>query len=234
MRVFLVNLIPTEVGERVRSRGESRRMGLLVALLLLSLIGVSIHSWDQARRARAVRDAAMISRERIDNLENDLGRLELERQHLASFMTTYRSVALPIEMSDLIATLVNRLPEKATLTDMTFKVESRTPAPGAASGPVGPGAPPLPALPAQRFLELRIRGFAASNSDITAFERTLAATPPLSRVTLGENRSMETPEGNFQEFVITAEVPLERAYTTSRDTRPLALDDTPLHREPVR
>lgn len=224
MRTFLVNLMPPEIGDRVRSRGESRRMGLLVALLLLSLAGVSIHSWDQSRRARAVRDASVISRERIDDVDGELSRLELQRQELSSFMTTYRNVALPMEMSDLVATIVNRLPEKATLTDLSFKLESRIPASSAPAGPVGPGAPVVPALPPQRFLELRVRGFAASNGEVTAFERTLAATPPLTRVTLGENRSMETPDGNFQEFVITAEVALDRAYSTPRDNRPLAFD----------
>jgi len=233
MKLFLVNLMPKDIGERVRSHGEKRRMGLLVALLLLSLLGVSLHSWDQARRARAVRDASVISRERIDGLEDELGHLELERQALASFMSTYRGVALPMEMSDILATVVNRLPERATLTDLAARVAERA-APPPAGAAALPGAPPMAALPPRRVLELRIRGFAATNLEVSAFERALAATPPLTTVRLGENRSMDTPDGNFQEFVITAEVELDREYAAPSADQPLALDRRPTNQEAVR
>lgn len=231
MRVFLVNLLPSDVRERARTHGERRRIGLLVVLLACSLVGVSLHSWDQARRARVVRDAALTSRDRMDDVDSELARLELERQRLGTFMDSYRSIALPMKLGDLLATIVNRLPPKATLTDLSLKVVARaapapTPAPGAAPAPPpAPGAPPQ-RQPQQRVLEIRLRGYAAGTSEVSAFERSLAATSPFAHVTLGENRSLETPDGNFQEFVITADVPLERAYGTVRESSPLVLDRT--------
>jgi len=227
MKVFLVNMLPKEVGDRVRSLGERRRLGLLVSLLLISLVGVSFHSWDQARRARAVRDAAVVSRERIDDVDAELARLEADRARLGAFMTAYHGIASPMELSDLLATIVNAMPPRASLTDLSMKLELRQAAEGAPAAPQPAPTPPggnAPRPPPKRVLELRLRGYAASNAEVTAFERSLAATAPLVRVTLGENRSMETPDGNFQEFIITAEVPLDRKYITPRETGPLALD----------
>lgn len=220
MRHFLVNLLPPEVGDRVRSRGEARRTGLLIALLLLSLVGVSVHSWDQARRARAVRDAAASLRDSAGDVEAELARLEVERTRLQEFMTTYRRVALPIEMSDLLATIVNRMPQKATLTDLSLRLVARETAPVRTSAPPGATAPPAP--PPKRVLEIRLRGFAASINEVSDFERSLAATAPLAQVALSENRSLQTPDGDFHEFVITAEVDLDRPYTGLRATGPLA------------
>ncbi|MBM4113362.1 MAG: hypothetical protein FJ253_08330, partial [Phycisphaerae bacterium] len=125
MRVFLASLLPAEVGERLRTRGEARRTWLLVSLLLLSVIGVSVHSWDQARRARAIRAASISLRETAIDVDTELSRLEAERRELNDFMTTHRRVALPIEVSDLLATITNAMPAKATLTDLSIKLVSR-------------------------------------------------------------------------------------------------------------
>lgn len=226
MRTFLVNLLPQEIGARLRSHGEKRRVLLLVMLLGFSLVGVSLHSWDQVRRARAVRDAVVMSRDGANETEAELARLEAERQRLAAYMETYRSIALPMELTDLVATAVNLLPAKATLTDVAVKLEFRAQPSPASAGPAAPGAPPPPPPPPpKRVLEVRLRGYAQGSAEVTAFERALASTPPFTRVILGENRSLETPEGNFQEFVLTAEIPLDRAYNLAPDSGPLALDD---------
>lgn len=225
MRYFLVNLLPSDVRVRAESRGERRRFGLLLALLLISLLGVSLHSWDQARRARLVRDAAVVSRDRLDDVDGELARLESERSRLAAFMDAYRSVALPMELSDLLATIVNAMPIPSTLTDISVRLDQRPVADaGAPAAAPAPGAPPSAPPKMRRLLEIRIRGYAAGNGEVTAYERALAALPVLERVTLGENRSMETPEGNFQEFVITAEVPLDRAFGLGFGLEPLAFD----------
>ena len=139
-----------------------------------------------------------------------------------------------MEMSDLIATIVNRMPEQSTLTDLSVKLDSRIVAPPPGGAPVGPGSPAAAAPPPRRILLLRVRGFAASNNEVTAFARALAATAPFSTAKLDENRSLETPEGNFQEFVITAEIPLDRAYAAPRDGLPLAFDRSRNSEEPMR
>ncbi len=226
MRIFLANLLPPEVGDRIRTRGSARRTGLLVALLLISLVGVSLHSWDAARRARAVQSAALSLRNGATDLDAELVRLEADRKRLNDFMTTYRRVALPIEVSDLLATIVNLMPPMTALTDCSVKFVTRdTAAVRAPAAPAAPGAPPPPPPPPpKRVLEVRLRGFAATINEVAAFERALAGMPPLTGVTITENRSLDTPDGAFQEFVITAEVPLDRNYTGVRTGAALALD----------
>lgn len=229
MRHFVVNLLPSDVGERLRTRGEARRTGLLVSLLLMAIIGVSIHSWDHARRARAVRDASVTQRDTTIDVDAELARAESDRDSLNDFMKTYRRVALSIEMSDLLATIANLMPPKSTLTDLSIKFATRETTairgPAAPTAPAAPGAArPPPPPPPKRFLEVRVRGFALSINEVSAFERALAATPPLESVALSENRSLETPDGSFQEFVITAEVPLDRNYSGTRANGPLALE----------
>jgi len=221
VREFLVNLMPPEIGDRVRCRGEARRTGLLVTLLILSLIGVSIHSWDDARRARAVRDAAMSLRDRAEDVDAELVRLEQDRTRLNEFMATYRRVALPVEMSDLLATVVNAMPTKTSLTDLTLRLVTRESTPVRTAAPPGSTAPPPP--PPRRMLEVRLRGFAASINEVSDFERALAATPPLAHVAVSENRSLSTTEGDFHEFVITAEIDLDLPYVGIRAAGPLAL-----------
>ncbi|MBX3354519.1 MAG: PilN domain-containing protein [Phycisphaeraceae bacterium] len=230
MRAFLVDLLPRDVRDRVRSQGEKRRFGLLLVLLVSCLVGVSLHSWDQARRARLIREASLVSRDRLDDVDVELRRLEAERQQLGAFMSTYRAVSLPMEKSDLLATIVNVMPIQATLTDLSMRLEERVLPQPANAAPTAPGAPPT-SPPKRRVLEIRLRGYAASNAEVTAFERTLAATGPLARVTLGENRSLETPDGNFQEFVITAEVALESIESAPRTLDPIALESSPRRSE---
>ncbi|MFO0893660.1 MAG: hypothetical protein U0574_01725 [Phycisphaerales bacterium] len=210
MRDFLVDLLPADTRAKVHERGRGRRTLLLVALLALSLVGVAIHSWDQARRARAVRDAMAGAGATGGDLEQSLRTLMAERTTLTESLTTYRSLALPLELSDLVATVSGLLPKQASLVDMQMRLVTREPVAKAAA-PTTPGATAPPAPP-RRTLEVRFRGLAAGNAEIGSFERALAGTPPFDKVAQAENRSVETPDGRLQEFVITAEVNLDRPF----------------------
>ncbi|MFO0784442.1 MAG: PilN domain-containing protein [Phycisphaerales bacterium] len=227
---FLVDFLPPELRRRTFIRATKRRSMLLLVLLGMSATGVAAHSWNVYRLAEADRNVSLKVCTNSAKVDDIVDKLAADQQQITRFMGVYDQIALPLDASDLVATLTHLMPRNTSLAMVRLEVKNEQPAKDAKDGghaasaaakPAkvvkgGKGGKPAPqqAAPAKptRWLEATIRGFAASNNDLYEFERTLSRTAPLEGVTVTENKPIEVPGSRLQEFTITCRIPLHVRY----------------------
>lgn len=227
MNECVVDFLPAQLRRRGATMTSRRRNALLVGLLSVTLVGVAAHSWNQFRAAdarRAVSMAVATSSGKVDEL---IERLAVEQRELARRMSITDRLALPVELSDLAATVSHLMPAGTSLSMLRIeRSETRTaarPADAAArTGPAAAGAKPAAKRP-ERWLDVTIRGFARGNADLYEFERLLSGTAPFGQVTVSENAPIDVPGAHVQQFAITCRVPLDgRRCTTTEATGAVA------------
>jgi Tfp pilus assembly protein PilN len=216
MNEFLVDFLPQDLRKSGAMLASRRRNMLLTGLMTLLVVGTATHSWNFCASANA---ALGVAQDRLDNTEkvdDALTKRTADEQQLEQFFRTYDLIHLPLEHSDLVATVTNLLPDKVSLSKLRLTIErAEVPPPKELKSDAGKEAKPAaPMKPPARWMEVTILGFAASNTDLYDFERRLAAKKPFESVTITESKSTEVPGGRIQEFAVTARMPM-RAKTAA-------------------
>ena len=231
MNECVVDFLPAQLRRRSATLTSRRRNALLVGLLSVTLVGVAAHSWNQYRTAdvrRAISMSVAASSGKVDEL---IERLAAEQRELARRMSITDRLALPLEMSDLAATVTHLMPAGTSLSMLRIeRSEQRTPArtaDAAAKAPAQPAATAGSRKPAakraDRWIDVTIRGYARGNADLYEFERRLSGTAPFGQVTVSENAPIDVPGGHVQQFAITCRVSLDgRACSAPDQAGPIA------------
>jgi hypothetical protein len=184
------------------------------------VVGVSAHSWNRFREADSRRTVSLSLTTNGAGVDDVVNRLAGEQRELRRYLGVYDRLALPVEQSDLLATITHLLPERTSLSMVRLEVREEEPAkandaeakPAPAKKPAkGAAAKATPSQPA-RWMDVTIRGYAAGNSELYELERKLSNTAPFESVTVGENRPTDVPGAKLQEFAITCRVPLDVRY----------------------
>ncbi len=224
---FLIDFLPPDLRRRSVLRVSRRRSGLLLALMAVMVVGVAAHSWNAYRTAEADRSASQDFATSSTKVDDVIDKLAADQQAITRFLSVYDQIALPLDTSDLVATLTHILPEKMSLAMIRLEVQSESPSakdkesaksapkPAAKGAKTAKGAKPVEAAPPRprKWIYATIRGYAASNNDLIDFERKLSRTSPLEGVTVTENKPTEVPPGlQLQEFAITCRIPLDARY----------------------
>ncbi len=219
MSEFVVDFLPKDLHRKGLMATSRRRSALLLALLGSVVVGVGAHSWNRFREAesrRAVSLALTTSGSRVDDV---VDRLAGEQRELRRFLGVYDRLALPVEESDLVATITHLMPERTSLSMLRLEVREEAPAKAdQADGKAAPKAKgkakakEAPAKAPSRWMEVTVRGFAASNGDLYELERRLANAKPFESVSVSENKPTDVPGSRIQEFAITCRVPLDVRY----------------------
>lgn len=218
MSEFVVDFLPRDLHRKGLMATSRRRSALLLALLGSMVLGVGAHSWNRFREAqsrRAVSLALTTSGSKVDDV---VDRLAGEQQELRRFLGVYDRLALPIEQSDLIATVTHLMPERTSLAMLRMEVREEAPQKAEAADAAGQKpkakakAKGAPTKAPARWMEITIRGFAASNGDLYELERRLANTKPFESVSVSENKPTDVPGSRIQEFAVTCRVPLDVRY----------------------
>lgn len=227
---FLVDFLPPDLRRRTVLRVSRRRSALLLLLMSAMVVGVAAHSWNMYRQADVDREVSMQVATNSTKVDDVVDKLAKDQQTITRFLGVYDQIALPLDTSDLVATLTHLMPEKMSLAMIRLEVQSDKPVTtdtpekihGAKAPPKVQGKPAKGAKPAKeaaappprpkRWLYATIRGFAASNTDLYDFERRLNHTKPLEGVTVTENKPTEVPGSQLQEFTITCRIPLDARY----------------------
>lgn len=249
---YLIEFLPPELRRQTFVRASRRRSALLAGLLIALAVGVAAHSWNIYRKANIDRQISMQVCTNSTKVDDVVNKLAADQQALSRFLGVYDQLAIPLDTSDIIATITHLMPDKMSLAMIKLEVvggiESSTTPGGAAQGTQAGGASKpnrpapvtnpktkdqaaktgTPAGPAQRparWINATIRGYAAGNADLYNFERRLSRTTPLVEVTVTDNKPTEVPGSNLQEFTITCRIPLNARYEHSGSGLPPA-DDT--------
>jgi hypothetical protein len=197
MNECVVDFLPAQLRRRGATLTSRRRNALLVGLLSVTLVGVAAHSWNQYRAADARRAVSMSVATSSGKVDELIERLAAEQRELSRRMSITDSLALPLEMSDLAATVTHLMPVGTSLSMLRIeRAEQRAPARTAAKRP-------------DRGLDVTIRGYARGNADLYEFERRLSGTAPFGQVIVSENTPIDVPGGHVQQFAITCRVSLD-------------------------
>jgi hypothetical protein len=218
---FIVDFLPRELRRRGVIATSRRRSMLLLGLLGAMVVGVASHSWNRFHEAEARRGVSLALTTNATKVDDVIDRLAGEQRELHRYLSVYDRLALPIEQSDIVATITNLMPERTSLSMLRMEVKE---AASVKSIEVGSGAPanakPTAAVGVgnarttapSRWMEITIRGYAADNADLYEFERKLTNTKPFAAVTVSENKPTDIARGRIQEFAVNCRVDLDAQY----------------------
>ena len=185
MSTPLVDFMPEDMRKVVRNRRARRRTGLLTALMVVLSLGVGVHSWNSAQRADAARAVGAQWVANMPGVDELVDRMTSEHSELERALLVTDGLVPPISASEVLATLTNMLPEHMSLTGLRLETEE-----------------------SPRQMSIVLKGIAASNADLLAFERRLAAAPAFEAVTVTESKASEAIGKRVDEFTLSFQVPL--------------------------
>ena len=221
---FIVDFLPREVRRRGVLVTSRRRSMLLLGLLGVMVVGVAGHSLNRFHEAEARRNVSLALTTHATTVDDVIDRLATEQRELHRYLSVYDRLALPIEQSDIIATITNLMPERSSLSMLRMEVKesasgksndsnANAQANEKSAAAVNTGNVPT-AAPA-RWMEITIHGYAADNADLYEFERKLTNTKPFTAVTVSENKPTDIARGRIQEFAVNCRIDLDVQYVRS-------------------
>ncbi|MCI0364877.1 MAG: PilN domain-containing protein [Phycisphaerales bacterium] len=210
MKQHPIDLLPESI--RVRSQAGLRMSRFIIAsataLGLLTIAATHssfmlIGAQDELFQAATLAEPVFATEARASELKALL-------QRTNEYVELYDRLALPINVSAVIATVVNCLPESAALDqfdlDAGARVVGRTPR---ARGLDTRDEPP------RRILSGEISGFAATDQQIAELVGRLQSTPPFRDVTLDFSRTRDIHGRDAREFRLSFKIDLDVPYQVS-------------------
>ena len=215
---FIVDFLPRDVRRRGVLATSRRRSMLLLGLLGSVVVGVACHSWNRFHEAEARRGVSLALTTNATKVDDVIDRLAGEQRELHRYLSVYDRLALPVEQSDIIATITNLMPDRTSLSMLRMEVKESDAGKGpdgaakakSVAAPSGAGNVRTPAP--SRWMEITIRGYAQDNADLYEFERKLANTKPFAAVTVSENKPTDIARGRIQEFAVNCRIDLDVQY----------------------
>jgi len=214
----------------IRARSQAGlRMGqfLAFAVVMMTLtIAAATHSKLMVSKAQDQLFETSQQAEQVFAIEARTSELRHELESVQQFANRYERLAFPLQVSDVLASVVNLLPDSVTLDEVNLdagaRVIGRGPrSQGVASTAVGAGADDPP-----RLLIGEVSGFAADDQQIAELVSALETTPPFENVSLDFSRSRRVNDRDAREFRLSFRIDLDDTYhVTHMDDRvPLSPD----------
>lgn len=180
-----IDFLPDELRRTVRAVRARRRSGLLGLLLLAVSAGVSVHSWNSARKADADRTVGAQLVANQVGVDEVLDRMSAERSELERALRITDGFMPTVTPSSVVATVTHLMPERTVLTGVRIAAED-----------------------SPRQFTVILKGHAAGTADVQQFQARLAGHPAFRGVTISESRAAEVQQRHVQEFSIGFQVPL--------------------------
>jgi hypothetical protein len=188
-----INLITPEIIQRTRAGIRTGRFILAGFMLTVCMVLTATHS--RLRLDGIVEEHSVTSAQAELALDLDQAAdvLQAEHDRIQTFMEDYHSVALPLDITRVIATLVESLPESVTIVNFDLEYADAEDSQNAST----------------RHLFGSIGGVAASDSDVAALAHGLGLRPPFDLVQLEYSRSREIRGRSAREFSVSFKVDLQ-------------------------
>jgi Tfp pilus assembly protein PilN len=199
-----IDLMP----EWIRTRGQAhvvivRYAASLVAALFMLFLPAT-HSRLLLRSAERDRVDARECEWLVRQAEQRGAELAAQLEARRARKDRYQQVALPLEISRVLATVVNEMPGSAALDRVDVRVSSRQPPRGGRRRPGGPGT--------GRRLLGELSGYARTDREIADFVASLEGLSLCEHVALDFTRSRTVADQPAREFRISFSVDLERKF----------------------
>ena len=202
-----IDLLPPEVHAR-------NAAGLVMARCLAAGVGIGLmlvltitHSQIVKQRASESLKLVTSQADLVHAAEVKEAALSAQLERARRTIREYRAIALPLDVSEILATVVNHLPTSVTLERIEIDCGERRPGRSART-PLDSRAEA--ATP--RMLSGELSGFAASDQDIAELVARLKKSPPFDGVSLDFTRSRTVRDRGAREFRLSFRVDLDRTY----------------------
>jgi hypothetical protein len=202
-----IDLLPESI--RVRSQAGARTGRFVTAAIVTSLVLIVLttHSRLALSRARAEyqtarnhADLVLATEKRAMELRQQIAEIQIE-------IEGYDRIALPLDVSAVIATLTNCMPAGMTLDRVDLEAGAyrviRSPRSKGRDEPQE--APP-------RMLSGEVSGFAPTDREIAEFVAYLSETSPFESVSLDFSRTRVVRQRSAREFRLSFRIDLEVPY----------------------
>ncbi len=197
-----MNLLPASIRQDVQRAEDSQRI-IVVGLISASLlVGAWIHGGIRASDAENRRTLAREKAEEVLEAERKTILLDAQLTMISDEIHAYRAIQIPFNISSLLATVVDEMPESVTLSRIDLDASSLI------GSPVRSGkGNELTAPPAR--LRGELEGVAANDIDVANLVESLRSRNPIGGVEVETSRHVEIegqPARAFQiGFVINLE-----------------------------
>ena len=206
-----IDLMPASI--RARSQA-GLRMGQFTAFAVVSLtlvIAIATHSKIALGSAQDRLFETAGQAEQVFATEARAAELKHELDAIQSYNRLYERLSLPLDVGDVVATLVNSLPSSVTLDQLDLDAGARVLGHSARSRGVEKEgeAPP-------RVLTGELSGFAANDQHIAELVAALESTPPFQNVSIDFSRGRRVNDKDAREFRLSFRINLENTYRVTR------------------
>jgi len=215
-RQHSIDLMPLSIRERSQAR---LRAGQFIAFAVVSMtltIIAATHSSISLASAQERLFEAAAQAEQVFAIEARSAQLRHELDSINEFTRRYDRLALPLNVGDVLATVVNALPESVTLDQLDLDAGSRVIGRTARSRSQGSNVESGDAPP--RVLTAEISGFAANDQHIAELVSRLEAMKPFEAVSLDFSRSRRVNDRDAREFRVSFRIDLDNNYRVTRPT----------------
>lgn len=202
-----IDLLP----DAIRARSQAGVVaGRYVAALLIAVVLLGLTATHSRLMLDLSRQRLKVAEEQADIVLAAEAKAARLRQSLAethAFIARYELIALPLEISRVLATIVGELPPSATLDriDLYAGTRQRNRSSRSRGSAGADGAPP-------RVLTGELSGFAASDQDVAQLVTNLDAIGLFRQVSLDFSRTRTVRGRNAREFRISFRANLEVRY----------------------
>jgi hypothetical protein len=202
-----IDLLP----DAIRARSQAGMVaGRYVAALLIGVVLLGLTATHSRLMLDLARDRLRVAEEQADivlSAEATAARLRRSLNDTCEYIRRYEQIALPLEVSRVIATIINELPASATIDRIDLQAGPRQ----RNRSTRGRGSvrtdEPLP-----RVLKGELSGFAATDQDVAEMVANLEGIGLFGQVSLDFSRTRTVRERNAREFRISFQADLDIRY----------------------
>ena len=197
-----MDLLPDAIRQNVQRAEDTQRI-IVVGLISASLlIGAWIHGGIRASDAENRRTVAMEKAEEVLQAEQKTILLHAQLNMISDEIQAYRAIQIPFNISSLLATVVDEMPDSVTLSRIDLDASSLI------GSPVRSGkGNELTAPPAR--LRGELEGVAANDVDVATLVESLRNRNPIGGVEVETSRHVEIEGQSARAFQIGFVINLE-------------------------
>jgi hypothetical protein len=220
-----IDLMPDDVRARSQAGMRMGQFTVFAVVSMTAMVAVATHSKIALSTAQERLFETASQAEQVFATEARASELRHELESIQSYTRLYERLSFPLEVGDVLATVVNMLPESVTLDEIDLDAGERVLAHTARSRGADKSAVAPP-----RVLTGEISGFAANDQHIAELVSTLESTPPFESVSLDFSRGRRVNETDAREFRLSFRIALDATYRVTHMKRS---DGPPAQREVV-
>jgi len=214
MRQHAIDLLP----HAVRARGQAGvRMGRYIGFTSAAVVLVILALTHVSVGLKSAETEWTVAREKADNvisMEMNARDLSEAIAEVDAYIARYDRLAHPFDITHLLATLINQMPEGMTLEKLDLNAGVRR----VVRTPRSQGNRDQQAAP--RELTAEVTGFAPDDQTIASFISTLRSHPPLEEVGLDFSRTRSVRGCTAREFRLSFRVNLDLPFEVVVSTAP--------------